>query len=97
MSGVKRLMEHQEEQRNTALRIAVQAGALKICGYHGDCVFDGGSDPQGAYKLGNFRFSAGELEGTFESRTEMCDTIKSVIEEHWAIDKCPRCEKMLED
>ena len=83
MSFAKRLMEHHEHQRDVAISIAIQAGALKRCEYHSDCVFDGGSDPQGAYKLGNAKFTSGELKGTFDERTEMTDCIKKAIEEHY--------------
>lgn len=97
MGFTKRLMEHYEEQRNTAIRIAIQTGVLKRCDIHSECVFGGGSDQEGAYKLGNYKFSAGELKRVFETRPEMTDSIKKVIEEHWAIDECPRCAKMLAD
>jgi hypothetical protein len=97
MGVTKRLMEHYENQRDVAIRIAIQAGVLKRCEIHSDCVFGGGSDSQGAYKLGNSKFTAGELEGIFDERTEMTDCIKKAIEEHHAIDECPRCAKMLAD
>jgi hypothetical protein len=97
MGVTKGLMEHYEHQRDVAIRIAIQAGALKRCDNHADCVFEGGSDPQGAYKLGNAKFTAGELKNIFDERTEMTDCIKKAIEEHHLIDECPRCAKMLAD
>src|SRR5882762_8033140 len=97
MGATKRLMEHYENQRNAAITIAIQAGVLKRCENHADYVFDGGSDPTGAYKLGNSKFTAGELEGIFNSRKEMTDCMKKAIQEHSATDECQRCAKMLAD
>jgi hypothetical protein len=97
MGATKRQMEHYENQRNVAIRIAIQAGVLKRCENHEDCVFDGGSDPQGAYMLGNAKFTREELKGIFDTRPEMTDCIKKAIEEHHGIDECPRCAKMLAD
>jgi hypothetical protein len=97
MGVAKRLMEHHEHQRGVAVSIAIQAGVLMVCEYHEDCVFDGGRDPEGAYKLGNAKFTAGELTEVFETRKEMTDSIKDAIEDNYGISKCPRCAKMLED
>jgi len=91
MSSVKRMMEHCEEQEQVATGIAIQAEVLKVCEYHPDCVFDGGSEEAGAYRLGNYKFGKGEFEGVFATSREMTDTIQKVIRDNNGIDKCPRC------
>lgn len=97
MSQTKRLMEHREHQCNVAIGIALQAGALKQCEIHEDCIFGGEKDAENAYRLGNSKFTAGELKGIFDERREMTDTIKKMIEEHSLIEGCPRCEKLMRD
>jgi len=96
MSAIKRLIEKREEQRGTAIRIAVQAGVLTRCEHHSDCVFEGGHDVTDAYKLGNYQLKAGMLGGTFGSPREMTDCIKSAVSEHFG-DECPRCAKFMAD
>jgi hypothetical protein len=94
MGGAKRLMEEQEQQERVAVRIVVQAGALERCEYHGIVYDAGGGDLEAAYRIGNSKFTAGELK-EFRSRRELTDTIKKVYEE--AGIECWQCEKMLED
>ena len=93
MSFAKRMLAAQEEER-TATRIAIQVGALEACEFHGD-TFDGTGDLEAACRLGNSKFSDGEFEGVFESRRDMTDTIKSVIEDQ--PEECPVWERMLAD
>jgi hypothetical protein len=45
-----------------------------------------------AYKLGNYQFSNGKLEGIFDDRREMTDTIKTVVE--GAAVECWQCAKL---
>jgi len=97
MSFVKRMMEERQYQRGVAISIAIQAGVLRVCEYHEDCIFDGGHDREGAYKLGNAKFTAGELTEVFETRKEMTDSIKDAIEDNYGPDECPRCAKIRED
>jgi hypothetical protein len=96
MSFAKRLMERHDEQRSAAMRIALQAGALKRCEFHEDCVFEGDHDIEGAYRLGNSMFSRGELREIVDSRKEMTDCIKDVVEDHRG-DECPRCAKFRDE
>ena len=58
-------------------------------------VWDLSGDREDAYKLGNARFSKGELLNHFESRRELTDAITDAIEQS-GMDGCPRCAKMLE-
>lgn len=97
MGASKRLMEHYEEQERVAIRIAIEAGVLQRCENHSDCVFSGGSDIVGAYKLGNYKFKKDEFKDIFDAPVEMTDAIKKVVQQHEALDECPRCAKMLAD
>jgi hypothetical protein len=81
MSGVKRMMELEEEQRDVATEIALDAGVLKRCGYHGEIYDPLRGDNTPAYKLGNYRLSAGKLRRVFSSSRELTDTIKAVVED----------------
>lgn len=83
-------MIEQETQSNMALKIAIDAGVLKRCEYHGDAVFNGGVDIQQAYVLGNERFSKGELAAVFVFRKEMTDAIKAIVGVHQE-KACPYC------
>ena len=95
MGGVKRLMERHETLCHAAVRIALEAGVLKFCEHHG-CVFEGPNDIESAYKLGNYKFSKGSLAGIFDTRREMTDCIKEVVEDN-STDECPRCAKFREE
>lgn len=90
------MLEEQEARRSAAIGIALAAKALRRCEYHDDIILDCGGDIQGAYKLGNARFSAGKLKGIFESPRQMTDAIKAAVEEH-GLEDCPLCEKLLAD
>jgi hypothetical protein len=92
MSGAKRLMERAETVRSAAIGIALQAGTLNHCMIHEDCIIEGNGDVEGAYRLGNYKFSRGELAGIFESRREMTDAIKAVVEENGGAE-CPQCSR----
>lgn len=94
MGGAKRMMERNETLRGIAIGIALEAGALRSCEHH-DCVFEGLNDIEGAYKLANSKFSAGLLQ-EFESRREMTDCIKAVVEDHPA-SECPRCADLRDE
>jgi hypothetical protein len=96
MGGAKRMMERHETICGVARGIALEAGTLRRCEYHEDCIFEGANDAEGAYKLGNYKFSAGSLKGVFESRREMTDCIKEVVEEVWG-DECPRCAELRDE
>jgi hypothetical protein len=89
------MMRHQD-QLVEATEIAVQAGVLKRCEFHDDIVWDVFGDHAEAYKIGNARFTAGELRADFRSRRELTDAIKAAIE-HSGVSGCPLCAKLLED
>lgn len=92
MGGSKRMMEEEEQKRLVALQISIDAGVLKQCKIHDECIYEGSKEVESAYKLANFRVSQGELENVFENRKEMTDLIKEVVEEHGA-DECYVCAK----
>jgi hypothetical protein len=94
MSFAKRQLEHQEQQQSIAVNIAVEAGVLERCEYHGIAV-EAGVDPDPAYELANARFTSGALTGVFDDRHEMNDAIKSAIED--APDECYECEHAFGD
>ncbi|CAM2822028.1 hypothetical protein [Vibrio neptunius] len=89
MSGTKRYWEHQEAKRQAATQIAIESGALRECEVHDDILLEGSSDIEEAYKLGNFKFTQGQLNGVFDSRKEMTDLILEAKE--LANYQCERC------
>ena len=91
MSFEKRLMELREQQSDVAEQIALDAGVLSRCEFHGEVYDPLGDDIESAYRLGNYRFSAGKLHGVFRDRREMTDTIKSVVEQ--SAMECYTCAK----
>ena len=90
MGVAKRIQEDYEQQRSRAIDIAVESNVLEQCEFHDDTVFEGSKDITEAYKLGNAKFSRGDLDGDFDDRTQMTDLIKEVVEENCA-DECPSC------
>lgn len=81
MSGSKRMFEDDEAKRVIALQIAVEADVLERCEFH-EIAYEGNEEIESAYKLGNCKFSSGELSDTFESRREMTDYIQEVVADH---------------
>lgn len=75
MGIIKRTIEEQNAKLEAARQIAVDAGVIDTCEYHSDVYIEGREDIESAYKLGNVRFTQGELAGVFESRREMTDLI----------------------
>lgn len=94
MSFAKRMMARYDEQERIATGIAIKAGCLRVCEFHGEA-FIGAEDRTPAYMLGNSRFTAGKLTEIFDSRTELSDAIKAAIED--APDECGWCAKLLAD
>jgi hypothetical protein len=92
MSQTKRLLERAEMQGDVALKLALQAGALRKCEFHGD-FFAGAEDVQWAYRLANSKFSKGELRDAFDTPREMTDTIKGVVD-FYPAEECPRCLRL---
>jgi hypothetical protein len=74
-----------------AEEVALQAGVLKKCELHEE-VYEPllRADVQDAYKLGNYKFSRGEVL-SFDDRREMTDAIKAVVED--AALECYTCAK----
>lgn len=96
MGGAKRMMEENEEKQQIAIGIAIDAGVLVQCDVHEDIVFAGDEEVESAYRLGNHRISQRLLEGCFDSRRDMTDTISSVVAEHSG-DECYVCAKNRDD
>ena len=92
MGLAKRLLEHQENQRTAATQIACEAGCLAECEFHERTFVDQHSDPSDAYRLGNSKFTKGELESVFHTRREMTDAIAAAIKSSAA--ECPSCIRM---
>ena len=92
---MSRLMEIYEEQRGVAEQIAIDAGMLKRCQYHDEVYQWDILDTTPAYKLGNYKFTKGELKGIFDDRKDMTDAIKKAIE--LAGDECGRCAKFRDE
>jgi hypothetical protein len=92
MSLVKRSLEYHQSKQEAALAIALQAGVLSVCAVHEDTVIEGSGEVEDAYKLGNAKFTAGELQSIFDSRREMTDYIKAVVEEN-ADGECNQCTR----
>lgn len=93
MGQAKRHMEHLEEQERVATQIAIEANVLKECDIHGTVFLI--DDADSAYKLGNYKFTNGDLEGIFEKRAELTDTIKQIIDE--TPFECIPCDSMYND
>jgi hypothetical protein len=97
MSGVKRMMEQHEDMCRSAVGIAIEAGVLKRCEYHEECVFEGPEDIVSAYKLGNYKLKLDEaLKEMFDAPRKLTDCIKEVVADHSA-SECPRCAKFRDE
>jgi len=92
MGGAKRAMEEHESKLAHALAIAVQAGVVSTCELHEDVYLEGNEDIEAAYRLGNSQFTAGKIDGVFESRREMTDLIQQAVADN-AGDECYICAK----
>jgi hypothetical protein len=86
-----------ESPWSAAMAIAIKAKVMSQCEYHPDqfMLVDGGNI-EDAYRIGNAKFTAGELKGVFETRREMTDKIKGIVDDY-ALDYCGICYKMLRD
>jgi hypothetical protein len=85
-----------ESRLQEATSIAVAGGALERCKFHPEIVWDTFGGAEEAYKIGNARFTAGELRNEFDSRRESTDTIRAAIEEA-GMEGCPICDNMMRD
>jgi len=91
MSRAKELIWEGIEQAYIAEEIAVEAKVLKRCPWHGNAYQDD-FDLTAAYMLGNRKFSRNELHSVFDTRREMTDTIKQIVDD--APLDCPSCEHL---
>lgn len=95
MGGTKRLLEEHEQKLAVATRIAIEAKTLELCEAHG-IAYEGTGDAEASYRLGNYKFSNGQLGDSFDNRREMTDYIKRAVEDHPA-EECPICAKNFAD
>lgn len=86
---MSRSMEYEEIRQQAATEIAIDSGAIERCEVHDDILLKGNVEIEAAYKLGNARYSAGDMDGVFSSRREMTDYIQSAVE--LADLRCERC------
>ena len=94
---IKRLIERSEERARAAMSIAIAGGSVTVCPNHSDVLMDTGErDHSYSYRVGNARFTAGDLDDLFDSPRDMTDAVKAAINEI-GLTSCPRCDKMLED
>lgn len=96
MGSSKRKLEEKEHKADIALAIALESGAIKECEFHPGIYIDQ-CDPDAqtnAYKIANSRFTRRDevITDLFESRKELTDTIKGVIDESG--DECYSCKRM---
>lgn len=89
MSQIKRLIEEKEHQRDVATEIAIEAGVLKRCSTHGEVYDPLAGDNVPAYKLGNYKFSKGELRDVFPDRPTMTAEIDAAVKD--SADECHTC------
>ena len=94
MGFTKRWMESQEAERDEARKIAPQAGSLDRCDIHRDYVWDTG-DPTMAYRLANKMYTEENVQNDYESRRELTDKIKRVIEDSPFDSICPSCQSAM--
>jgi hypothetical protein len=94
MSGIKRLMEQQEEKRIEARTIALKAGVLEVCEFHSE-IFVGQKDILGAYKLAAASFKRGFRKDLFENQQDLTDCIKEEVED--AAEECWACAKIRDE
>lgn len=83
-------------KRDAAIGIALKVGLLRQCEWCGTVLEGDRTRHEQAYRLGNVKFTRGQLAGVFVTRREMTDAIKVAENEH-GLDDCPRCDKLLAD
>ncbi len=93
MCGVRRCIDDLGVNRQDALNIVAGAVVLTVCEAPG-LAYEGSANIRDAYTLGNARIASGALSRIFDDRTDMTDTIKPGVEEHWA-DECPGFAKKI--
>ena len=96
MGAWKQEQMRYEDQVAEGGRIAVDAGTLERCPVHSHMVWERTGfeeDRRSAYRLGNSRFSRGELDNDFSTRRELTDAIKAAIDDAGpCIGGCPHCD-----
>jgi hypothetical protein len=90
MGGDQQIIE--EQKRQEAIRIAVEAKVMKVCEAHDTPMCPIGADPTPAYMLGNALISRGDPRVAMfrGDRRELSDHIKAAIDEHG--DTCYACD-----
>ena len=98
MGYTKYLMEVEEERRDVATTILVDASVLEHCVLHGN-LLDNFGDIVEAYKSAAARFKNRQMNydyalDCFDSQMDLTDTIKDVYENDLIPIDCPRCEAL---
>lgn len=83
-------------RRDVTMGIAVTAGLLRQSEWCGTVLEGDRTRREDAYRIGNAKFTRGELAGVFGTRREMTDAVKDVENEH-GLNSCPRCDTLLKD
>lgn len=91
MGAAKQDMLEREDELRVVEEIAVRAGLLKRCPFHGEVYDPLNWDYESAYRLGNSLITKGdELVDLFDgNRREMTDLIKDLCSEYG--DSCGAC------
>ncbi len=98
MGIAKRRMEEDEDLRNIAMGVCIDAGALAECEHHPGSYYDGGEEVEGAYRLANARISSGQivLPNRIDRRA-FTDFVKDVYEDNRGLDGCASCDKLMRE
>ncbi|MCX5889128.1 MAG: hypothetical protein NTY36_06700 [Deltaproteobacteria bacterium] len=68
MGLAKRKLEEIQEKQFVGLFILIKASVLEPCEFHEDVFLSGDADIEDAYRLGNAKWSKGELREVFLNR-----------------------------
>ncbi len=96
MSGAKRMLEDIEERERCAREISIEAKAVTVCEMGHGVLLKGSGDVSRACAVGNSKLNKGHYPGVFQTRPQMTDAVKAVIDEV-SLSTCPVCDKMLDD
>ena len=92
MGQVKDQIIKTDEKREIAIKFAIEKGLLKKCSAHGHIYSTMEDYVNPVYKYANYLFTkSGPEVDIFDSKEELTDIIKAVIDEHWF--ECVVCEK----
>lgn len=86
------------EDRQWALGLLHEAGAIEECEYHPGTYFDGGAGVEGAYRLVSARIKAGRIAiSAGKTQRDMTDLLQAVYYDNAGASGCAYCEKLVRD